>query len=413
MRILVVSNFYPPHHIGGYELGCRDAVEGLKARGHEVVVLTSTYGLENAQHADGVYRWLEDDYVWRNKHQFSYRYLFKLYKKEIINRKAFKRLCEEFKPDVIYVWNLWYTSLSIVFAAEQMKLPISYYIFDYWLALWNNDPAYFYWNFRPRNLYRRCGWATARLLLSGLGSLTYSKELSFNNLQFGSQYLKCYTLRSGKPVGQGKVIHWGVDPSKFPYREVSAKACKKLLYVGQVVPHKGVHTSVEALRILNEQYGYDSVSLTIVGGTTVPDYEAHIRRLVSSAGLEDKVYFAGMVSRDDLPSVYPEYDALVFPSVWEEPFGITLLEGMSSGLAVVSTANGGSAEIVQHESNALVFSSEDAETCAAHIARLFEDRDYFEHIRKEGRQTVEQKFTFERTITMIEHALREAVAAER
>jgi glycogen synthase len=43
MRVLVLSNFYPPHFIGGYELGCRDVVEGLKARGHDVRVLTSTY----------------------------------------------------------------------------------------------------------------------------------------------------------------------------------------------------------------------------------------------------------------------------------------------------------------------------------------------------------------------------------
>ena len=45
MRILVVSNLYPPHIIGGYELGCRDIVEALKRRGHELLVLTSDYGI--------------------------------------------------------------------------------------------------------------------------------------------------------------------------------------------------------------------------------------------------------------------------------------------------------------------------------------------------------------------------------
>ena len=43
MKILVVSNLYPPHHIGGYELGCRDVVEKLRARGNLVEVLTSTF----------------------------------------------------------------------------------------------------------------------------------------------------------------------------------------------------------------------------------------------------------------------------------------------------------------------------------------------------------------------------------
>ena len=40
MKILVVTNLYPPHHVGGYELGCRDVVEKLRARGHTVRVLT-------------------------------------------------------------------------------------------------------------------------------------------------------------------------------------------------------------------------------------------------------------------------------------------------------------------------------------------------------------------------------------
>ena len=43
MKILVVSNLYPPQHVGGYELGCRDVVEKLRARGHDVRVLTSTF----------------------------------------------------------------------------------------------------------------------------------------------------------------------------------------------------------------------------------------------------------------------------------------------------------------------------------------------------------------------------------
>jgi hypothetical protein len=39
----VVTNLYPPHHIGGYELGCRDVVEKLRSRGHAMRVLTSSF----------------------------------------------------------------------------------------------------------------------------------------------------------------------------------------------------------------------------------------------------------------------------------------------------------------------------------------------------------------------------------
>ena len=49
LRICVVTNYYPPHFIGGYELGCRDIVEALKRRGHQVRVLTSTYKVDQPQ----------------------------------------------------------------------------------------------------------------------------------------------------------------------------------------------------------------------------------------------------------------------------------------------------------------------------------------------------------------------------
>ena len=43
VKILVVTDAYPPHHVGGYELGCRDVAEKLSQRGHDVQVLTSTF----------------------------------------------------------------------------------------------------------------------------------------------------------------------------------------------------------------------------------------------------------------------------------------------------------------------------------------------------------------------------------
>jgi len=58
MRILVISNLYPPYHTSGYELGCQDIVESLKAREHQIKVLTSTYGLGYTQIEDHMHRML-------------------------------------------------------------------------------------------------------------------------------------------------------------------------------------------------------------------------------------------------------------------------------------------------------------------------------------------------------------------
>jgi glycogen synthase len=174
------------------------------------------------------------------------------------------------------------------------------------------------------------------------------------------------------------------------------------LYVGQVTSHKGVHTAVEALKIIREQSKFKQATLTIVGG---PDYEGRIARLVFSLGLSGNVRFTGMVARERLPEIYREHDLLIFPSVWDEPFSITLLEAMSSGLAVVSTNTGGSPEILIDEMNALIFPKEDARSCASQIVRLLTDPQLFESIRREGRRTVEENFRLESMIDKIEASL--------
>jgi glycosyltransferase involved in cell wall biosynthesis len=177
------------------------------------------------------------------------------------------------------------------------------------------------------------------------------------------------------------------------------------LYVGQVTSLKGVHTAVEALKVIVKQPGHRSTTLTIVGG---PDYGNRIHRLVWSLGLENNVRFTGLVPREQLPSIYREHDILLFPSIWEEPFSLTLLEAMSSGLAVVSTNTGGSSEILRSEENALIFRKEDADTCAMQVIRLLEAPRLFDNLRRNARSTVERDFRLDDMVNKIDLELKKA-----
>ena len=402
MRILVISNFYPPHFIGGYELGCRDVVEGLKSRGHQVRVLTSTYGLTRAEHSDSVYRWLETDLALDIKD--SSKDLIKVVKKESINQRAFNRIAREFLPDVVYVWNATHISISIAIKAQQIGLAVCYFISDHWLARWESDALYSLKHRSPRRLHRRLIWKSLKSLLSASGLLP-RVDLNLSRVQFASRFLKQSALEANRPVQNAEVIHWGVDVNRFSFNE-TAHNPRRLLYVGQVTLLKGVHTVVEALKLIVEQPCNRSTTLTIVGG---PDYDNRIHELVSSLGLENNVRFTGLIPRDQLPAVYREHDILLFPSIWDEPFSITLLEAMSSGLAVVGTTTGGSSEILKDEVNALVFAKEDAEACAGQIARLINEPELFERIRRSGRRTVEENFRLEAMVDRIDLSLKNQV----
>ena len=401
MRVLVISNLYPPHYIGGYELGCRDVVEALRRRGHAVTVLTSTYGVGRPARDSYIIRCLETELSWDSQAPTA-RYWRRMLRRELWNRAMFKNLVSARDFDVVYVWNVRAISLALVLMARQIGMPLCYYISDDWLEhvdtldRWLNQPTS-----APRALVKQGGerW----LALAGLG--LSGRALDLRHVQFASRYLERAALQAGRAVADGRVIYWGVDGAEFAYRAEQRPQVRRLLYVGQVVPRKGAHTAIEAVRLLHERHGCGEVELTIAGGTLLPEYEAQLRQQVEAAGLGTRVRFAGQVPRNSLPQLYHDHDALVFPSIWEEPFSITLLEAMSSGLPVAGTDTGGSAEILEHERNALVFPKEDAPACARQLLRLIEDPSLAERLRACARQTTERHYRIEHTVDQIEQHL--------
>jgi glycosyltransferase involved in cell wall biosynthesis len=113
-----------------------------------------------------------------------------------------------------------------------------------------------------------------------------------------------------------------------------------------------------------------------------------------------------------LSGVYREHDIFVFPSTWQEPFGLTHLEAMACGTPVISTADGGHGEFLKDGENALIFEKENPGQLAAQISRLISDNDLAGHLAATARAMVEQEFTLQRYVTDIEAFLQEAATGE-
>lgn len=399
---MVISNLYPPHHLGGYEMGCKEVVEGLKARGHEARVLTSTYGIDQPATDDEVYRWLVTDFGCEPKPPA--RRALQLLRKEARNQGAFKRVAKDFCPDLVYVWNLTGISVSLALWAQQLGIPTSFYVFDRWLKSWRNDGWYALWPPSPRRRIVRLVDRAARSSLNTLGLLT-TGALDLSHVQFASHYLKRDLLEAGEHVAAGEVIHWGINLGDMPFK-IGGGEPTRLLFVGQIGPHKGVHTAVEALRILVHDHGRSELKMTVVGGSTLPNYVSEIKQLARSYRLEENIEFTGAVTHERLPEIYRAHDILLFPSVCDEGLGITILEAMAFGLGVIGTASGGSAEVLEHEVTGLVFPKEDAEVCARHVLRLLNDRELFERLRLTSRQRVEESFNTDTMMEKIERSLK-------
>jgi glycosyltransferase involved in cell wall biosynthesis len=408
VKILVVSNLYPPHHVGGYELGCRDVVEALKRRGHAVRVLTSVHGIGRARSDGDVHRWLPIDPVARPRSSLAYA--LSVLAADVRGGRALGRLARQARPDVVYLWNLRCLPLAIAREAQRLGLPVAYFVSDDWLAGWETVDRWEQWTSHwPRHpLKRRLKQIFVHLADRARGR---RDALDLRHVQFASRHLAQACRAAGQPVERATVVHWGVDIARFSPRD-PAPPTPRLLYAGQLVPHKGVHTAIEACRLLRHTHGVPTVELTIAGGSVRPDYRAHLESLARAAGLAERVRFTGPLDRERMPGLYRAHDVLVFPSVWAEPFSLTLLEAMASGLAVVGTATGGSGEVLRHGVNALVFAPGDAAACAAHVRALVDDPDLHAALAREARRTIEDGFTLERMIDAIERDLRAAVLGD-
>jgi glycosyltransferase involved in cell wall biosynthesis len=173
-----------------------------------------------------------------------------------------------------------------------------------------------------------------------------------------------------------------------------------------MIPQKGVHTAIAAFALLAKEPGFEDLTFSLAGGGMHADYDGKLRALPAQLGVAGRVRFLGQVPRAELPRIYAEHDVLIFPSEWDEPFAITPLEAMTSGLAVVGTTTGGSGELFRNRETAMTFVAGDAGDCARAISELCRDQNLFETVSRNGQSEVQAKHTLTAMVDKIEESLR-------
>jgi len=396
MKILVVTNIYPPHFIGGYELGCRDVVEGLRARGHKVRVLTGDF--RNATLTTDPEPESEVDRTLRYRSQGGGNM-----RSHFAECRKFNATLNEFSPDLVYFWSQSGICRWLPLVARWRSRQAAFFLSDTSFVSWRVG-AWLAGAARRNSLVRR---------LFGMTFLVQGWPVVRDQpCHFASEFLRKTAVEAdtGFDAQKSMVAHWGIDPTLFspaaPFRD--RWPVHRLLFVGQVSRIKGIHTVIAALGELAKQ-GLNNLRLTVVGGEGPSDYGNELRALTLGLGLSEQIEFRGKIARSMLPQVYQEHDLLVLPSEWDEPFAIVPLEAMASGLAVVGTTTGGSGELLRNHETAFTFQSGDKADCARAIAEACRDDALFETVRARGQREVLQKHTLTGMVDILEAALRKLV----
>ena len=177
----------------------------------------------------------------------------------------------------------------------------------------------------------------------------------------------------------------------------------RLVFIGNLIPRKGLHTLLNALAISGPGWRLD-----VVGSDADPGYATRIKRLVSEKGLSERVKFRGALDDDALKSILEESHVLAVPSSYEG-FGIVYMEGMGFGLPALATTSGAASETIKHGMNGFLVARDDVAGLAQHIMHLIQDRALLAEMGQAALTTYEDHPTWEQSAETIRRFLLDMV----
>ncbi|TXK73844.1 glycosyltransferase family 4 protein [Paenibacillus sp. N3.4] len=232
-----------------------------------------------------------------------------------------------------------------------------------------------------------------------------------------SDFLKQF-LAQKVPSAAHKIVtqHLGVDVAKFTSRwseesqETRLELLRKLgyenrkiiLFVGRLIPKKGVHHLLNAMRVIIESE--PNAVLIIVGGAfygsgRLSKYVKNLYKLGNK--MPQNVRFIPYISHPDIPKWFQIADVVAVPSGEGEAFGLVNVEAMASGVPVVAARSGGIQEVIKDGTvGYLIEASRMNEDLPRYILRLLGDAELQRAMGEQGIQRVHQCFTWERAAEM-------------
>ncbi|MEW6305606.1 MAG: glycosyltransferase family 4 protein [Verrucomicrobiota bacterium] len=428
MRILILTNVYPPHHAATYDYRCYVVAHALRKRGHDVQVLTSNHGVKSEQRDDEAIRRLHLNGVFGHPVVTTINELKPL---EFQNHAALQEAMAEFQPELIHVWSLHGLSKSLVFGAQKHRLPVVFDVADTWIAdEIRTDPWLTWWNTSKlpftanamRSAWELSGQRDRMDESAPTRDRREHKRLAhiydpdaevqpdvittfrLDRIYFSSQALKELCTNAGFRVSQGNVIYQGVDANNYRgHVKPPTEPTRKFLVSARLTPDSGVMRALEALARVRETHRQASLNIYGRGDS---DYVAKLKSY--AVRFELPVEFMNVSDPiKDMPAVFRQHEVFLHTSEGRLPMPTTPLEAMAAGMPVISSIAGGSDEVLRQDETALLFTPGSAEQLANHMKSFIEDTSARHRIALAGQTDVIENYNYEVMVTRIESFLEE------
>ncbi|MGB3903810.1 MAG: glycosyltransferase family 4 protein [Anaerolineae bacterium] len=382
MRVLLVPNSYPPQ-IGGLEIAVSNIARELAARGHRVIVVTTSPSVRPSTteetHAVRVYRLplALPRLVFRaGKGKLAHSLVRILFSPVLapLCLWEFVRIIKRERPDIV---NLHYIADNALYVLAAQRFAE----FKLVVNLHGNDIERHSQRSWPSRWLTRTALHRADMVLSNSAHILAQAERIVPAVQSNSA-----------------VVGNGVHPEYFKTRERFQHDRPYILSIGNFGEKKGFDILLHAFaQVLREQPGVD----LIMAGDG--HERGRCQRLAAQLGLGNAVVFLGRVDHSEVPALLNGCELFVLPSRLE-PFGIVVLEAMAAGRSIVAARVGGVPEIITHMKDGFLVDPESAEALADGIDLLLSRPSLREQLGRRGRRTVAKRFTWAKICDRFEDA---------
>ncbi len=396
MRILVVSNLYPPDALGGYEMGCAQVVDSLRSRGHEVRVLTTAprTPVSNTEH---VTRSLRLTNLWEEyTHLRSAPVTLRLAETEshIINAFNVHALLAElkdFEPDVAYVWGLTgIGGLGLMGCLHHLRMPWVWHLMD-------DVPA------SLCKVGNRVIPALAQQL---------EEQLQGSFLACSQQLVDEIERKGIRLKGNVEILsNWVAGPipplrTTFYQPGDVLRIVASAAHIGRTYD-KGMDLLVKAASILRSG-GIEEFKIDLYGKID----DTSCGDLIKAHGVCDFVRLRGPLRQSELIAAYQDYDVFAFPARLREPCAFAPIEAAPSGCVPIMGQLGGNSEWFVHGVHCLKV-PRSAVGFARALKSIIEGKIELEPIGRRLGNMVRNDFHLEQLVPKIERSLLQAADQSR
>ena len=227
-----------------------------------------------------------------------------------------------------------------------------------------------------------------------------------------SEYVANQLTAIGVSGGNVVTIHDGIDidllektkiPSADIYNEFNIPSDAHVIgVIGNIRRWKGQHVAIDSMQYLIGKY--KDLRCVLVGEISNSEqdmeYLIYLKELTSKYELENNIIFTGY--RKDVLNILSRIDILVHTSVFPEPLGRVVLEGMIFRKPVIATNHGGPLECIEDGISGFLVEPGNPEVLAEKISFLLENREIAKRVGGNARKRVEEKFGIEINVRKIE-----------